>query len=172
MKTDVNKIEATVTKTARIPTGKIEIPITTSNDTLMIKRLKKALRCQELSKSLEPEDRFTIKIPSILILQIVEAYDKKSKAMKRKDKALDRMSGENDDLRWLLWNLSNETQALLKVAGELRDIVINNRCDVPLEQMCYFGRVINDVDDLFSTEPLPECLDAEDEEEEEPEDEE
>lgn len=92
MKSPVDTLVATVPRCDCDPGDgrKRLIPIALRDGTLMMNRLRRLLRFQEMTKLNDPEDRFTLDVPNLLTLKIVEAYNKKSKAMGRMDKALDR----------------------------------------------------------------------------------
>ena len=182
MKTNVHTLIAIVPVAESEPNAdrKREIPIATDSGSLMMNRLRQLLRYQEMTKDNDPKRRFTVDVPNELLLQIVESYRRKTKAMDRMDRALDRKSKAIATLEKTLRDqggiyndyvncaeafniLLGEFMDLLDIATEFRDLVIAQKGDVTVEQLAAFTNQIEAANDLFD-EPMEESDDASEEE--------
>ena len=129
-----------------------QIHITNVHGELMVNRLRSELRDQDRTKNFEPDKRYVVCLPNELVLEIVTAYRKKTKAMSRMDKALDLKSrriqkleadvrsrdtiiddciGYKESCSLLIGALGD----LLDVATDFRAATIVNKCNVPEASM-------------------------------------
>lgn len=97
MKTTITSITAHVPTITPDDDGIRRVKITTERGDLMMNRLRRELRVEHDTADNPPDQRVTIEPSNELLLQVVEAYIKKSKAMKRMDRKLDKMRQENND---------------------------------------------------------------------------
>lgn len=99
MKTSINSLNVSYPNCDGVVVKKVTIA--TEGGDLMTNRLRRVLR-NVYETRINPEDkRITVDIPDELVFQIVESYVRKSKAMRRMDRALDRKTQENKDLETL-----------------------------------------------------------------------
>jgi hypothetical protein len=182
LKTNVHTLTAIVPVAESEPNAdrKREIPIATDSGSLMMNRLRQLLRYQEMTKDNDPKRRFTVDVPNELLLQIVESYRRKTKAMDRMDRALDRKSKAIATLEKTLSDqggiyndyvnrteaftmLLGEVMELLDVVTEFRDSVIAQKGVVSVEQLATITNQIEATNDLLD-EIMEESDDASEEE--------
>ncbi len=107
MKTTVRTITAHVPAVCDCDDGVRKVKIATEHGDLMMNRLRRELRIARDTAMRPNDQRVTIEPNNELLLQVADAYVKKSKAMKRMDKKLDEMRQENVDWKAFATDLYN-----------------------------------------------------------------
>ncbi len=121
MKTTVTSITAHIQPVTPDDNGIRRVKIATERNDLMMNRLRRELR-------LERENpRVTIEPSNQLLLEVVEAYIKKSKAMKRMDRKLDNMRSENKEWQEFGEALYMVLASLAGAAEDFIDAVVNTQ---------------------------------------------
>ncbi len=123
MKTTVRTIIAHVPAIAPEDDGIRKVKIATEHGDLMMNRLRRELRIAHDTAMRPLNQRVTIEPNNELLLQVADAYVKKSKAMKRMDKKLDEMRRENMDWEQLATDLYNTLIFMTSCAQDFFDVV-------------------------------------------------
>ncbi len=169
MKTSIRLLRVTTPKDPHDPSDdrKRIVLIATPNGDLMMNRLRRLLRVQEETAALDEDERFKVDMPDQLIFQIVESYIRKSKAIRRKDRVLDRKETECEAWYSIASLLFEAMYKLHDSAEAFENAVLNaeNGGDQLLSEVSGSLDELNSA--LKETGGLIEELDAEYEEEEE-----
>lgn len=120
MKTTITSITAHVPPVTPDDDGIRRVKITTERGDLMMNRLRRELRVEHDTAKNPDNQRVTVEPSNELLLQVVEAYIKKSKAMKRMDHKLDNMRSENQEWQEFAQAIY---LVLTKMAGAANDFI-------------------------------------------------